>query len=46
MLEKNVYTVGVSTRFEIWSKDNWEGYMSDDNIDMDEIANKMAMLGI
>ena len=45
-LEKNVYTVGVSSRFEIWSKDTWEQYISEENIDTDEIASKMALLGI
>ena len=45
-LEKNVYTVGVSSRFEIWAKDAWEEYISSENIDTDEIASKMAMLGI
>ena len=45
-LEKNVYTVGVSSRFEIWAKDAWEEYISSENIDTDEIESKMAMLGI
>jgi MraZ protein len=43
-LEKDVVLIGVASRIEIWSKDRWND-MSDAS-DMDEIAEKMADLGI
>jgi MraZ protein len=45
-LEKDIYIIGVSSRVEIWNKDTWEKYSSDDNISADKIAEKMALLGI
>ena len=45
-LEKDVVIIGVNTRIEIWSKEKWENYSSDDNINVDEIAENMTMLGI
>jgi MraZ protein len=45
-LDKDIYLIGVSTRVEIWDKAKWEEYCSEDNISPDEIAEKMAMLGI
>ncbi|AEV69003.1 division/cell wall cluster transcriptional repressor MraZ [Acetivibrio clariflavus] len=45
-LEKDVYIIGVSTRVEIWDKAKWENYSSDENMSPDNIAEKMAMLGI
>lgn len=45
-LEKDSVIIGVSTRIEIWSKDQWENYIDDDNLSYDIIAEKMAELGI
>lgn len=45
-LEKDVVVIGVSTRMEIWSKEEWDSYNSDDNLSYDNIAEKMAELGI
>lgn len=45
-LDKDVVVIGVSTRMEIWSKEEWETYNSDDNLSYDIIAEKMAELGI
>ncbi|NSW90519.1 MAG: division/cell wall cluster transcriptional repressor MraZ [Firmicutes bacterium] len=45
-LEKDIYVIGVSTRVEIWDKIRWEQYCSPENISPDEIAEKMAILGI
>jgi MraZ protein len=45
-LEKDIYVIGVSTRVEIWDKTKWERYLSPENISPDEIAEKMAILGI
>lgn len=45
-LDKDVCIIGVSTRVEVWDKDRWENYNSDDNMTADKIAEKMSMLGI
>ena len=45
-LEKEVVIIGVGTRIEIWNKDKWKKYNSDENISADEIAENMTMLGI
>lgn len=45
-IEKEVVLVGVSQRVEIWSKENWDAYNNDDELEMDEIAEQMADLGI
>lgn len=42
-LIKDVVFVGVGSRVEIWSKENWEGTKQFD--DMDEIAEHMQNLG-
>ena len=45
-LEKDVVIIGVNTRIEIWSKEKWQKYSSDENVNVDEIAENMTMLGI
>ena len=45
-LEKEAVIIGVGTRIEIWDKEKWESYNSDENISADEIAENMTMLGI
>lgn len=45
-LEKEVAIIGVSTRIEIWSKNSWDNYNDTANISYDDIAEKMAELGI
>lgn len=45
-LEKEVITVGVGTRIEIWNKEKWTNYNSEENISADDIAENMEMLGI
>lgn len=45
-LEKEAVVIGVSTRMEIWSKEEWDSYNDDDNLSYDSIAEKMAELGI
>lgn len=44
-LEKEIVSIGVSTRIEIWSKEKWKAY-NDSDIDFDEIAEKMSELNI
>jgi len=43
-LQKDVVSVGVLNRIEIWSKDRWLDTNTYD--DMDEIAEHMADLGL
>lgn len=44
-IEKEIVTIGVMSRVEIWSKQEWESY-GEENLGYDEIAEKMAELGI
>lgn len=44
-IKKDIVSIGVSNRIEIWSKEKWEDYNSS-NIDFDSIAEKMSELGI
>lgn len=44
-IKKEIVSIGVSTRFELWSKEKWEEY-NESNLDFDEIAEKMSELGI
>lgn len=43
-LEKDVVLVGVGSRIEIWSRENWESMETDGN--MDDIAAAMESLGL
>lgn len=45
-IEKDIVFIGVSSRVEIWSKAKWEEFNNDENLDMNDISEKMAMLGI
>lgn len=45
-LEKDAIIIGVGTRIEIWNRERWKSYNSDENISADEIAENMTMLGI
>lgn len=45
-IEKEVVTIGVSTRVEVWDKEEWERYNDDADLSYDNIAEKMAELGI
>lgn len=42
-LEKETKIIGVSNRLEIWNTENWDNY---NNMDVSDIADKMAELGI
>ena len=37
-MEKDVVIIGVGTRLEIWNRNKWKAYNSDENISADEIA--------
>ncbi len=43
---KDVVIIGVAERIEIWAKEEWDDYNSDDNLSYEDIAEKMAELGI
>ena len=43
---KEVIIIGVGTRLEIWDKEKWKKYNSNENISADTIAENMTMLGI
>lgn len=43
---KEVMVIGVGTRVEIWSGDNWNEYNNSETISYDDIAEQMAELGI
>ena len=45
-LEKDAIIIGVGTRIEIWNREKWKSYNSDENISADEIAENRTMLGI
>ncbi|KYH35648.1 protein MraZ [Clostridium tepidiprofundi DSM 19306] len=44
-IDREIVSIGVSNRIEIWSKKNWDEY-NNSNIDYTEIAEKMSELGI
>lgn len=43
-LDKDIVIIGVSTRVEIWDKEIWDKYNSDDNVSADEMEKKMSEL--
>lgn len=43
---KDVIIIGVATRLELWSKEEWESYNSNGNLTYESIAEKMYELGI
>ncbi len=45
-LEKDAIIIGVGTRIEIWNREKWKSYNSDENNSADKIADNMKMLGI
>ncbi len=45
-LEKEVVIIGVGTRIELWNKEKWQQYSSEENNSADDIAENMDMLGI
>ena len=45
-LEKEAVITGVGTRIEIWDKDKWKAYNSEENLSADQIPENMANLGM
>ena len=46
LIEKEAVIIGVSTRVEIWSKSSWDDYNLNEGLSYEEMAEKMAELGI
>ena len=44
-IEKEIVSIGVLSRVEIWSREKWEEY-NNSNIDFESIAENMSDLGI
>lgn len=44
-IEKDIVSIGVLSRVEVWSKEKWNEYNNSD-VDFDSIAEKMNDLGI
>lgn len=45
-LDKDVVIIGVSSRIEIWSKEVWENYSQNEEMDYEEIAEKLQDIDI
>ncbi len=45
-IDKELVIIGVSTRIEIWSRDEWNKFNNDANISYEDVAEKMSQLGI
>ncbi len=45
-LEKESIIIGVSSRIEVWSKNNWEEYSTETEDDYEDIAEKLEDLDI
>ena len=45
-LDKDVVLVGVASRIEIWSKAKWDGMTEEEDEAMEDIAERMADLGL
>jgi MraZ protein len=45
-IDKDVVIIGVSTRIEIWSLEQWNKFNNDANISYEDVAEKMSQLGI
>jgi MraZ protein len=45
-IDKELVIIGVSTRIEIWSREEWDKFNSDANISYEDVAEKMSQLGI
>ena len=45
-IDKELVIIGVSTRIEIWSKEEWNKFNNDANISYEDVAERMSQLGI
>jgi MraZ protein len=45
-LEKDVVSLGLTNRIELWGKENWDKYTSESSGIDDDLAEKMSAMGI
>lgn len=45
-LKKDIVSIGVNNRIEIWNKDNWNEYSDEEDYIRNELAFEMENLGI
>lgn len=45
-ISKEIVSIGIVSKVEIWSKENWDTYNNEDNFINNELAERMAELGI
>ena len=45
-IQKDVVSIGVSNRIEMWSREGWDSYNNDSNFIDNMLAEKMSQLGI
>lgn len=45
-IDKEVVVIGVSNRVEIWSKENWDSYINQAEVDYADLTEKIVELGI
>ena len=45
-IDKELITIGVDSRVEIWSREEWEAYNDIPELDSESIAKNMEGLGI
>lgn len=45
-IEKDLVVIGVSNRLEIWSKEKWDAYNSDEDFDLNEMAEQLDDLDL
>lgn len=45
-LKKDIVSIGVNNRIEIWNKDNWNEYSDEEDYNSNELAFEMENLGI
>lgn len=45
-IDKEVVIIGVLNKFEIWSKDGWEGFISSSEGRFEQMAEKLSALGL
>lgn len=46
IIDKDVVIIGVSTRIEIWSLEEWNKFNNDADISYEDVAERMSQLGI
>ena len=45
-LKKDIVSIGVNNRVEIWNKQNWKEYNEEENFISNDLAFKMENIGI